>query len=434
MNAFSASAVSEMKRIAQASATPGLCVVAQTREGQAVLFDGEDWAGSGQAVGPDSWFQLASTVKHVTACVVLDLARQGLLSIDRPVGDFVPDLPRDIRDRSIGSLLHHTSGLPEYLAYIEGEQPPANRAEFLAQVEGLPNPRPEGEYWSYSNTNYILLGLLVAELTGAPCGVAVDALLASRVGAAGARAASPEWARDANARRLGPNASDQDSRTREIFGDGDVAFTAAGALGWLKALLEGPEAADAMLFTPGQVASGAVPYGCGWFLESVGGDAVAHHAGHYDGWTAMAYLNRSRRCGVIAMSNLAPGNTRTIRAIALQAMEDLVPGSTPLAQQAIDDGRPDLTARVRQQLFRQGYDADPKCFAPAMRLALDLAGAPRGMLNLWTGVEPEAFDLVEHAAIRGGVMRRYRIRYADRIEHLHVQLNDAGQISWVWPL
>lgn len=408
---------------------PGLCVVLVSGEREEAICLGEDQEGSGRPVTPATWFQAASTGKHVTACVALDLAAQGRLDLAAAVGDILPDLPASWCGRSIVSLLHHTSGLPEYLAYTPGEIVPRTRREFMARAATLPPSAPEAVAWNYSNSNYILLGFIVAALTGAPCGQEVNRLLARHV-PAGAIAASPDWVRAANAGETRA-ALDPDSLTREVFGDGDVAFTRNGALAWLRALLAGT-AANGALFAPARLNGRIVPYGCGWFLERVGADDVAHHAGHYDGWTAMAYLNRSRRAGVIALTNLAPGTTRAARAIALEALEHFAPGTTPLSQHPIDDPRPELTATARAQLLRADRPVDHAAFAPWARPAGTIPG--RGILNLWSGEPPAGFTLVDERFEAGERVRRYRLSYPARVEHVHVRFTADDLISWAWPL
>lgn len=426
-----------LAHLARAFSIPGLCVVVRKPEKSAVYCLGRDGEGGGRPVDERTWFQAASTGKHVTACAVLDLASKGKLDLERPIGAYLEDLPAPWRDRSILSLLRHTSGLPEYLAYTDGEEVPTTRDAFMARYADLKPFAAQNEAWSYSNTNYILLGFLIAQVSGTSYCVCVEALLA-RAGAEGAAVASPQWVREANALSLGPKARDSQSAAREVIGDGDIAFTADGALHWLGALL-GDGVLDARacdtLFEPAMLNSGRVsPYACGWFVETMAGARIAHHAGHYDGWTALAFLNRTRRCGVLALCNLASGTTRPIRAVAQRALEDFAPGTTPLGLPLLADAAPEVTAMIRRQLVRQGDTLDRDCFAPELQATIDKAGTVRGMINLWTGEDLEGFDLVEDSPTSTGRMRRYRLSYAARTEHVCVGVTADGKIHWVWPL
>ena len=101
---------------ADAFGIPGVAVVLVSPERKAIWVHGEDEPGSGRTVTAQTWFSVASVGKHVTAVAVLDLARRGLLELADPIGRYLTDVPLAWSDRSILSLLQHTSGLPEYLS------------------------------------------------------------------------------------------------------------------------------------------------------------------------------------------------------------------------------------------------------------------------------------------------------------------------------
>jgi len=415
--------------MAQALGLPG-CAVALAAPGREdIILWGVGDSGSGRPVDGETWFQAASTGKHVTACAVLALAAEGAIDVHGPIGRILTDVPPAWADRSILSLLRHTSGIPEYLAYADGEVVPEARSAFMARFASLSPMADEGTAWSYSNTNYILLGFLVAQCAGVSYAAHVERLMGHR----GAIVASPAWVRQANAQSGVRTGHDPDSARREVIGDGDIAFTASGALAWLRTLLAGRS--DPLLFEPALLASGRrSPYACGWFIDRLGDAAVAHHAGHFDGFTAMALLNRSAGCGAIVLANLAPGNTRAVRAIAQAALEAFAPGTTPLALRPSADARPDLTATARRQLIRPDDVIDRACFAPELQLAIDRGGPVRGVLNLWAGEEPQSFALVEEWPDGDGRMRRYRLTYGGRVEHVLVGTGSDDTIHWAWPL
>jgi hypothetical protein len=250
--------------------------------------------------------------------------------------------------------------------------------------------------------------------------------------------ASPQWTRDANVQGLGPAGRDGASAQREVIGDGDISFTAQGALVWLQALLGqrllSAASMNTMLAPAPLRTSRPSPYGCGWFVDTLRGSDIVHHAGHYDGWTAMAVLAPVQGCGVVAMCNLAPRNTRAVRYLAQLALESFAPGSTPLSLHPIADDSPALTARIKSQLFRNGTALDRDCFADELLHVVAHGSAVRNVINLWTGVEPLAFDLVEQQRHATHSLRRYRICYPERVEHLQVGTTPQDKIYWAWPL
>ena len=229
--------------------------------------DGEKMLGAWAAPSPQSWFQAASSGKHVTACLILDLASAGRLDLSDPIGSHLADLPGSWASRTIASLLHHTSGLPEYLSHLGASPPPADRAAFMQLAAQLSPIAQEGECWSYSNSNYILLGFLAEELCSRSTAEQIDAIFA-RAQVSGAKTATPGWVRAANAGLVDRAAADADSRMRQVIGDGDVAFTAEGARQWLHKLLAGtaiPGGTGAELFRPARVQGGACPMAAGGF-------------------------------------------------------------------------------------------------------------------------------------------------------------------------
>ncbi|MGW6454481.1 serine hydrolase domain-containing protein [Streptomyces sp. NPDC055078] len=121
----------------------------------------------------------ASNTKSFVAAVVLQLVGEGRVKLDEPVETYLPGLVRgkgfDGHDITVRQLLQHTSGLPEYTRYMEQNafkirdiyQEPHDllAIAFAHKADFAP-----GEKWQYSNTNYILAGLLVQKVTGRPVG------------------------------------------------------------------------------------------------------------------------------------------------------------------------------------------------------------------------------------------------------------------------
>ncbi len=117
----------------------------------------------------NSIFLIGSVAKSFTAVAVLKLKEQGALKLDDSITKYVPEL--SYKNITLRHLLTHTSGLLEYqtpqiLYEIEGKS--VSNAE-LIQVFARLNPKLEfepGSQWGYSNTNYILLALVVEKVSG----------------------------------------------------------------------------------------------------------------------------------------------------------------------------------------------------------------------------------------------------------------------------
>jgi D-alanyl-D-alanine carboxypeptidase len=127
-------------------------------------------------VSVHSRFRIASLTKSFVAVLVLQLVAEHRLALDRPVGDWLPHILPDAESVTVRQLLDHTSGLADYMA-APGFQDPRRYAQRHHTPEQLiragvtlgPVAEP-GARFSYANTNYIVLGLLVERVTGQDLG------------------------------------------------------------------------------------------------------------------------------------------------------------------------------------------------------------------------------------------------------------------------
>ncbi|PRY00624.1 serine hydrolase domain-containing protein [Allonocardiopsis opalescens] len=157
---------------AVAAGAPG--VSARITDGTEVhrLRSGVGDLDTGAPVPLDGRFRPASLTKSLVAVVVLQLVDEGRLELDEPVGALLPGVLPEGSAVSVRQLLNHTSGLPDYISDPLFAHPRdyTGRSFTPGELVGiaLAQPvRPPGEF-AYSNTNYILLGMLVEQLTDAP--------------------------------------------------------------------------------------------------------------------------------------------------------------------------------------------------------------------------------------------------------------------------
>lgn len=127
---------------------------------------------SGRPVTPDTVFRVGSVSKPLTATMILRLAAQNILSMDRPVAHYLPRLrfaaPRVEHFITLRSLLSHTSGLPTALYYDNGRDP-ATLEDYVYKL--LPRLRllaPPDTFHYYSNPGYVLAGYIAQQAAGRP--------------------------------------------------------------------------------------------------------------------------------------------------------------------------------------------------------------------------------------------------------------------------
>lgn len=151
--------------------SPG-CVLAVIKDGGFIYTRGYGMADleRGVPITADSIFDIGSTGKQFTATVIAILANQGLLSIDDPIRKYLPEMPAYAEQITIRQLLHHTSGLRDYLTLMElrGMSMENIYAEdllldLITRQKGL-NFKPGSEYL-YSNSGYFLLGTIAQRVT-----------------------------------------------------------------------------------------------------------------------------------------------------------------------------------------------------------------------------------------------------------------------------
>ncbi|MFF8773379.1 serine hydrolase domain-containing protein [Kitasatospora sp. NPDC015120] len=137
---------------------------------------------TGQPVRPDGRFRIGSVTKAFVSTVVLQLVAEGRLRLDDPVEQYLPGVVPGGGAISVRQLLNHTSGLYDYLEdprfFYQDE---ASLRDYAYGSRRWQDHRPEqlvaigvahapyfapGQGWKYSNTNYVLAGMVIRKLTG----------------------------------------------------------------------------------------------------------------------------------------------------------------------------------------------------------------------------------------------------------------------------
>jgi hypothetical protein len=105
---------------------------------------------------------LGSISKTFVGYAILLLRDEGKLSLDDTLGKLLPDLPAAWHGIMVRQLLGHISGLPDVIVdQRTGQWIADTQAEALKKVTALPMQFPPGTSWSYNQTNYMLLGMLI---------------------------------------------------------------------------------------------------------------------------------------------------------------------------------------------------------------------------------------------------------------------------------
>jgi CubicO group peptidase (beta-lactamase class C family) len=290
--------------------------------------------GYGAAIGERSNFRLASLTKQFTAAAVMLLARDGKLRYDDTLDRFFPRFPAYGRAVTVRQLLTHTSGLPDYEALMDGGPWSAERQIQDAEVFQLLMRQKKGKFaggtsWSYSNSGYVLLGLIVAKVSGEPLGgflrrrIFEPLRMNGTVLHTAGRQDVPNRAYGHTRRGGGFERTDQ-SATSATQGDGGVYSNLVDLAKWDEALerhtlLSRDEFAPAL--TAAVLSDGSAPrwpveagednlnpgqpvsYGFGWFLDPYRGRRRMWHFGSTIGFRTAIHRFTGERLTVVVLCN-----------------------------------------------------------------------------------------------------------------------------------
>lgn len=287
-------------------------------------------------------FRLASVTKQFTAAAVCLLVRDGKLSYDDSLTSVFPEFPAYGRNITIRHLLQHTSGLPDYENLMAPPDPevPVEEAQItdagvLALLERQTAGKfPPGTRWEYSNSGYVVLGLVVGKAAGRPFGkflgdrifapLQMDGTMAYERG----KNEVPDRAFGHSFEKGRWRETDQ-SPTSATLGDGGVYSSLRDMARWDAALREHSllDAGELELVMTPVVAPAGPPvepdgtpaaYGFGWFLNPWKGHARAWHYGETIGFRTAIERFVTDGVTVVVLCNRGDADAA---ALALKAVE-----------------------------------------------------------------------------------------------------------------
>ena len=299
-------------------AGPG-CAVAASRDGRIVLSRAYGSADLEHGIGntPATIFEAGSVAKQFTAAAVLLLAQDGLLSLDDDVRRYVPELPGFEQAITVDQLLSHTSGLRDWGVVAEiGGWPRGSRAHtnqdalaIIARQRSL-NYDPGTEY-SYTNSGYNLLAIVVERVSGASLAEFTRARLFEPLGMRSTSwrddfrrivlARAIAYARDGEAWR-------QEMPFEDAYGNGGLLTTVGDLLIWNEALASGrlgPNLAQALQRRATIAGGREITYARGLFVDRYRDADEIAHSGSTGGYRAWLGRYPGQRLSIALLCNAA---------------------------------------------------------------------------------------------------------------------------------
>ena len=311
----------------KAQKIPGVSV-AVCRNGKVVKSGGYGLANVelDVPVTAETIFQTGSVGKQFTSMAVMMLLEEGKIGLDDKLTKFIPESPEAWKEVTIRQLLTHTSGIADY----GGEEETMGKGvinfrkdyteeELVQAFAKMPMDFAPGEKWSYSNTGYVLLGIVIHRVTGEFYGDFLQQRIFQPLGMKETRIISEADIvphRSSGYRLVKGMWKNQEwvSPTLNTTADGALYTNVLDLAKWDVALyttkLLKPSSFETM-WTPVKLNNGnTYPYGFGWSLEPKNGHRAVSHDGAWQGFTMSISRFLNDRLTVIVMTNLDSNNAK----------------------------------------------------------------------------------------------------------------------------
>ena len=428
---------------------PGISL-AICRDGQVVRAQGYGLANVelDVATKPETVFQTGSVGKQFTAMAVMMLVDEGRLGLDDSISKYFPGAPASWQGITVRHLLTHTSGIKDWEGKTDIDYRKDYTEDELLQVAmKLPPDFAPGTQWSYSNTGYVLLGILVHKVSGKFYGDFLTERVFSPLGMESTRVISEL---DIVKNRAAGYTLEEGKLQNQEWVAPSLNTTADGSLYtttldlskwdaalWSRRFLK-PESYEAM-WSPVKLQDGtSYPYGFAWSFDVQRREPVIQHSGSWQGFKTAIVRYPGHKLTVIVLANLAQAEPmRLATAVAGLVQPEL---AWPDVHAGVVDPDPVRTARVREVLEAWAKGESSPGMAQGLRstnagTAREKAGREdlRDQLGTATGFTFLAEDDVTGRGIehRGETISHvvFYFMHGEQDRRYRFLLNDKGEVA-----
>ena len=384
-----------------------------------------------RAATPAMRYAIGSITKEFTAAAVLLLQEGGRLSIDDPAGKWVTGLG-PAASASIRSLLSHTSGVRDY--WPQDYDPPdmlkpVNAEEIVRRWANQPLDFKTGTAWQYSNTGYVVAGMIAERVAGEPLFQFMHSRIFGPLGMASVVDfdAAPLPASDASGYTryaLGPPRPAVKEGRGWLFAAGQLAMTASDLARWDIALIERRLMSDASyrdLTTEVRLANGAgAGYGLGLDVLLESGRRVLKHGGEVGGFTAENRIYPDDGIAIVVLTN--EDATDAYATIADELADLILVSDSPADAAAFADAKQLFSELQRGRIDAARLTSNARSyFSTQARADFQTSLGPLG--------KPTSFTL-KRSARRGGLITRvYEVTFAQKKLSVVVRATPEGLIE-----
>lgn len=323
--------------------------VAVVRDGQLVLS--RAWGKPSETIAepdPGLPFKIGSNSKQFLAALLLMLENDGKLDLDDPVVKWLPEIPHADR-YTVRQLLNHTAGLQDYWPQdyaFEAMKHAAAPMDIVRRWGMKPLDYEPGTRWQYSNTGYVVAGLIAEQAGGMPLWQQFEERIFKPLGihpVSGDAANGPAFPQGFRRYALGPVRPVAATAPGWTWAAGELSMSAAELSEWNIARIERsllPREDWEEMERPVRLSDGTTTaYGLGVESNLRGGRRVVDHGGAVEGFLSQNAIWVEDRIAVTVLINadFAPVQdrlTEQIAAIVLPKPAQAVTGEAPRTEQA----------------------------------------------------------------------------------------------------
>ena len=379
-------------------------------------------------VKPNTRFQIGSIGKQFTAVAVMLMVQEHRLSLDAPLANYLPEVPAAWREVTLRRMLNHQSGIAQLTV------PPHNLldlhhdytdAEYLQLASSVPLDFKPGTAAAYSDTAYVLLGIVLNRVSGAFYGDLLEGRVFQRLGMRRTRILSDVEIIPGRAsgyvKRADGTLENQSwvAAALNRTADGSLYSTVLDLSRWDAALYGDrvlPQVELQRMWRVDPLVDGRQPlyhYGYGWEINSLRGHPVIEYDGNWQGFQAAMARYTDRQLSVIVLTNLALCRTQRIA----HTIAGIFDASIAPHGNSARDLSPELTLQFRNLLadpIRGGVDQRRFHSSVRERYAAPWREALAGELQ---DVGPiGVIELAEERRLAANTERVYRVETRDITE------------------
>ncbi len=269
----------------------------------------------------DTKYEIGSCTKQFTATAVAKLADEGKLSLNDKISKYIKEIKTG-KDIKIEQLMNMCSGLPDYLnEYIYSveseereEDSTLSKKEFINWLNDRDTIFEPGECFSYCNSNYYILGMIIEEVTGE----SYESYIHDEI-------FYPLYMDNSSLKMTDTNCKgylDSDFTpgikidSSYFYSAGEIVSTSTDMLRWLNAYTRGGVLSDKMFAKATNVGTDGFNYGYGWFVT----DDYAYHTGNTELFYAVDIFTKKDDIKIVGLTNV---NNTTLQPTALSVLKEV---------------------------------------------------------------------------------------------------------------